>query len=108
MTVDGLPVLLPDRNYILIILSSPSTVIRQPSTKKPSIPEGFSINHWAFFLIIHSTHSRSATTRMSMCFFLLRLIGNHAFGGQQHTCNGSRIFKCNAGNLGRVNDTCLQ
>ena len=45
---------------------------------------------------------------MCMRFFLLGLVGDHAFGGQQHTCNGSGILEGDAGDLSGVDDTGLQ
>src|SRR5262245_53052851 len=58
-------------------------------------------------LIVHSTHTRS-TARMSMCFFLLGLVGDDTLGGQQHTCNGSSIFEGDTSNLGGVDNPGLQ
>ena len=41
---------------------------------------------------------------MSVSFFFLGLVGDHTFGGQQHTGDRSGIFKRNTGNLGRVDN----
>ena len=45
---------------------------------------------------------------MRMSLFLLRLVGNHTFGGQQHPRNGSGIFKRDPGHLRRIDHTGLQ
>src|SRR5258708_29935740 len=58
-------------------------------------------------LVIHSTHARCAAG-MRVSFFLLRLVCDHTFGGQQHTGDGSGIFQCDAGDLCRIDNTGFQ
>src|ERR1700722_19672668 len=58
-------------------------------------------------LVVHSTHAGSAA-RMSMSFFLLGLVGDHTFSGQQHACDGSGILEGDAGDLRGVDNTGLQ
>src|SRR5690554_4873153 len=54
----------------------------------------------------HAAHT--AAHRHLRCYrVLLFLVGDHTFGGEEHTCNGGCIFQCHAGHLGRVDHPCF-
>lgn len=56
---------------------------------------------YAGWLLHHAAHS-AAHCRCSRSFF--RLVGKNAFRSEEHSCNGSCVFKGDSRNLGRVDN----
>ncbi len=52
----------------------------------------------------HSTHSAHSGGSCG-CGVLFFLIGDYAFGGEEHACDGSGVLQCHTGNLCGVDDT---